>query len=396
MLKKTLAVIAGTLLSCAGFAADVTLREDHPDTYTVVEGDTLWDIASRFLNDPWLWPEIWQANSQIANPHRIYPGDVLSLVYVDGQPRLIKGQRPAIVKLSPRVRDVSGRRAVNAIPLKELQPFLEQARVITPADARSRPYVVAVEEQRLRSTMEQVVYVRGLNARPGEEFDIARATYVYREIPKHFPWEDAPREVTAEPWDSSGALTFGKLWSTVAKDWRRERSVDVLGHEVAWIGKGRVIAAGDPAQVLVLEGSVEAREGDLILPLERNPYDPTYSPHEPESVPDNMRVLAVTETNYFAGPNMVIALSRGARDGVANGQVFSVFAPSAEIRDRVKHPGGDIRTAFRPSKAMVNLPEEFAGHVMIFRTFEKVSYGLVMDGIRPVQVNYILRAPRSS
>lgn len=396
MLKKTLAVIAGTFLSCASFAADVTLRDDHPTEYTVVEGDTLWGIAKRFLNDPWLWPEIWQANSQIANPHLIYPGDTLSLVYIDGKPRLVKGQRPGIVKLSPQVRDVSGRRAVNAIPLDELEPFFEQARVITPADAKVRPYVVAIEEDHLRGAMEQVVYVRGLNARPGEEFDLARATYVYREVPKHFPWEDAEREVVTEEWDASGALTFGKLWSSVFKDWRREKNVDVLGHEVAWVGRGRVIAAGDPAQVLILQGGHEVEEGDLILPLERAPYDASYSPHEPETVPDNMRVLAVSETNYTAGPQMVVALSRGSRDGVANGQVFSVFSPAKTIRDRVKHPDGDIRTALRPSKAMVELPEEFLGHVMIFRTFEKVSYGLIMDGIRPVRVNSVLRPPRST
>lgn len=395
MLKKTLAVIAGTLLTCASFAAEVTLRDDHPTEYTVVEGDTLWGIAKRFLNDPWLWPEIWQANSQIANPHLIFPGDVLSLVYIDGKPRLIKGQRPGVVKLSPKVRDISDRQAVTAIPLEELEPFLEQARVISPADAKARPYVVSVEDSQMYGQSDRVVYVRGLNARAGDEFDLARATYVYREVPKRMPWNKGPAEVVAEPWDSSGALTVGRLWTQMT-DWRSEKSEHILGHEVIWVGRGRVIAAGDPAQVLVQPGGEEVKIGDLVLPLERAPYDSTYLPHEPDSVPDNMRVLAVADGIFRSGPMMVVALSRGARDGVANGQVFSIFSPEKEIRDRVKHPDGDLRTLFAPSKGKVTLPEEYMGHVMIFRTFEKVSYGLIMDGVRPVEINAVLRPPRST
>ncbi|MBP6079036.1 MAG: LysM peptidoglycan-binding domain-containing protein, partial [Xanthomonadales bacterium] len=130
MLKRTLAVLAGILFSASVFALDADdLRPDHPDSYTVVEGDTLWEIAGRFLNNPWQWPEIWQANDQIKNPHLIYPGDVISLVYVDGRPMLtsgrVLGQRPQNEKLSPRMRDMGGKRAVGPIPLDELEAFLE-------------------------------------------------------------------------------------------------------------------------------------------------------------------------------------------------------------------------------------------------------------------------------
>ncbi|PJA41440.1 MAG: peptidoglycan-binding protein, partial [Lysobacterales bacterium CG_4_9_14_3_um_filter_62_6] len=113
-----LAVVAGSLLAASGFAANPELRSDHPQTYTVVRGDTLWDISARFLKSPWLWPEIWQANSQIENPHLIYPGDQISLVYIDGQPRLVRGNggnRPDVVRLSPRVRNVGGDRAIQPI-----------------------------------------------------------------------------------------------------------------------------------------------------------------------------------------------------------------------------------------------------------------------------------------
>ena len=171
MLKRTLAVLAGILFSASVFALDADdLRPDHPDSYTVVQGDTLWDIAGRFLNNPWQWPEIWQANDQIKNPHLIYPGDVISLIYVDGKPMLTRGlagQRPSNEKLSPRVRDMGGRRAVGPIPLDELRPFLEHTRVLTEADADALPYVVGNEETRLRTTDLGLVYVRGIDARPG-------------------------------------------------------------------------------------------------------------------------------------------------------------------------------------------------------------------------------------
>ena len=121
MLKRMLAVVAGALFAASGFAVEPELRDDHPQTYTVVRGDTLWDISARFLKSPWLWPEIWQANSQIENPHLIYPGDVISLVYVDGDPRLVRG-RPDTVKLSPRVRSSGPQDAITAIPLNRIKP----------------------------------------------------------------------------------------------------------------------------------------------------------------------------------------------------------------------------------------------------------------------------------
>lgn len=400
MLKRTLAVVAGILFGASVFALDADdLRPDHPDAYTVVEGDTLWDIAGRFLNNPWQWPEIWQANDQIKNPHLIYPGDVISLVYVDGRPMLtsgrIAGQRPSNEKLSPRVRDMGGKRAVGPIPLNELRAFLEHTRVLTEADADALPYVVGNEETRLRTTEMGYVYVRGLDARPGTMVDIVRPTFVYREIQKGAPWQHKPREVRSDDWNPSQGLTLGTLWSDHVGRYWRERNTEILGHEVVQVARARVIAEGDPATLEIRRGELEARAGDLILPVDESPYDPSYSQHAPENVPDNMRVLAVSDGFHVTGPARVVALSRGARDGVSNGQVFAVMNQGERVRDTVKHPSGDMRAAFNPKKKWVTLPEEFAGHVMIFRTFEKISYGLVMDGKRPIFINDIAREPQS-
>lgn len=395
MLKRMLAVVAGALFAASGFSAEPQLRDDHPQTYTVVRGDTLWDISARFLKSPWLWPEIWQANTQIENPHLIYPGDVISLVYVDGQPRLIRGGRPDVVKLEPRVRSSGPRDAITTIPLNEIRPFLDKTRVLNSSDAADLPYVVSAEESRLYSAPGHVIYVRGLNARPGDQVDIVRPTVVFREVPAGFLWGRSERKYEKKPYTGVRQVTFSSLWQEAADKWPSKKHVDVLGHELMFIARGRVVREGDPSTVSLLSSELEVAKGDLIVPVDANPYDASYLPHAPDVVPDNMRVLAVSDAARYTGPMRVLALSRGARDGVSNGQVYSIFQQGEVLRDNVKYAKEDLRTTFSDRKAMATMPDEFLGHVMIFRSFERVSYGLVMDGIRPIQVNDVIRAPQS-
>src|SRR4249920_2947823 len=136
MFKRLLAVLTAMLLTLATYAYAAEMVQDHPSTYTVRKGDTLWDISARFLKKPWLWPEIWQANPQVKNPHLIYPGDVLSLVYVNGQARLVSDNNNG-----PQIKVGE---AITAIPLSEVEPYLKQLTVV--ADPKSLPYVVGLEE----------------------------------------------------------------------------------------------------------------------------------------------------------------------------------------------------------------------------------------------------------
>jgi nucleoid-associated protein YgaU len=134
MRKSLLALL---LLAAGGLAqADVQLKDGHPDRYTVVKGDTLWDISGRFLRQPWKWPEIWHANPQVENPHLIYPGDQLSLVYIDGQPRLMlnRGESRGTIKLSPQVRSTPMAEAIPTIPLEAINSFLLSTRIIDTPD----------------------------------------------------------------------------------------------------------------------------------------------------------------------------------------------------------------------------------------------------------------------
>src|ERR1700754_3823667 len=171
MIKKFAMLLGGMLFTVVVYAAAAQIRPDHPDTYTVRKGDTLWDISARFLSKPWLWPEIWQANPQVRNPHLIYPGDVLNLSMVGGGPR---------IGLQPRVRTDGD--AVTAIPLSELRMFLKELRVMDANDVEQAPYVIAFEEKHLRRTPASKTYARHLDsARPGQRWAIVRPTNRFRD-----------------------------------------------------------------------------------------------------------------------------------------------------------------------------------------------------------------------
>jgi hypothetical protein len=388
MFKPILALVAAATLSVAVFAADSDLRSDHPDTYVVQKGDTLWDIAGRFLNHPWLWPEIWQANPQVENPHLIYPGDVLSLVYLDGRPLVQVGRGD----FGPRVRR-STEDAITTIPLSAVEPFLERMRMLDEDEVRRLPYVLAIEEDRLRGQEGMLVYVRGFDADVGTRVVVLRPTQVYRDVPDGFPWSSSPRHVEATDWEHHRGQTLGGWWDSHASLPGYKKHTEFLGYEVMEVAQGEVLRGGDPSTVLVQFGDAEIKEGDLVVAGGSMPFDLTFTPRPPPQVPENMRVIAIKGGMEFGGRNMVVALSKGARDGVENGQVYSVFNPGAIVRDDTEFSENDTRTLFKPSKADVQLPEEFAGHVMVFRTFEKVSYGLVMDGIRPVRIYDVLHEP---
>lgn len=390
MLKQLLAVVAGAALALAVFAAeDVELRADHPDVYVVQRGDTLWDIAGKFLTKPWLWPEIWQANPQVQNPHLIYPGDRLSLAYLNGRPYV---QNTG----GPQVRRESLADAIKAVPLGQIEPFLEDFRLMDESEVERLPYVVALEENRLRATTGQIAYVRGADFAPGTKVTISRPTFAYYDVPANYPWDVEYKLPQALEWTSHRGRTMSRWWNESVWVLRgKQRHTDYLGHEVLDIGQGEVLRGGDPATVLIQYGDVEIRKGDLVLTETTLPFDLEFFPRAPAAVPDNMRVMAFHRDDALTaiGPRQVVALNRGVQHGVENGHVFSIFEPGDVIRDEVEFADADFRTTFSDRKAMVELPAEFVGHVMIFRTFDGVSYGLIMDGIRPVKLGDVLREP---
>jgi len=373
MLKRLLAVFTAMLLTLATFAFAAELRQDHPDTYTVVKGDTLWDISARFLQKPWLWPEIWQANPQVKNPHLIYPGDVLSLAYLNGQARVVSEPGPEI-----RTGD-----AISAIPLAELEPYLKQLTVV--ADPKSLPYVVAMEEDRLLTSAGQVAYVRGLvNPQPGDEVQIARAVNVFatgKAKNGRYSGGVSPLDFRADR--LHGHWGYG--------DNPGEAHGTRLGYEMMIHSNAEVTRVqGDIAIVLLKEEGREVRVGDRVMPVEEHPYDAYFYPQAPTSIPDGARILAVPDGLQSSGTHQVVALSIGSADGAHNGTTFSVWHDGAIVGDMVAH-----RNNIAIANSGSAMPDDYLGHVMIFRTFDRVSYALVMDGIRPVRVGDLLKDPDS-
>ncbi len=360
------------MLTVAAYATAVEVNGGHPDTYVVRKGDTLWDIAGRFLQKPWLWPEIWQANPQIANPHLIYPGDVLSLAYLDR------------VTAQPGPRTEA---PVTGVPLSEVEPFLKQLRVVDSID--QLPYVAGLEDNRLRATSGQTVYVRLADAQVGQRWAVVRPTVRYGQ-PK--PTED----LTANGDVTPGS---GNLWQAYnAPNHRR----GVLGYELAQVGLGtltKVAGGKTEASTLVLDANTNGREvraGDRLVPVEAQPYDLQFFPHVPAASLESLdvRVLAVTDMFNAGGPRDVIAISAGRSQGVDNGTVFSLWRQGSHVAHRMKYPNSS-RMDDSPSTGAgrVSLPDEYAAHAMVFRTFDNVSYALVMQGVKPVKVGYSAQHP---
>ncbi|MGV8932383.1 MAG: LysM peptidoglycan-binding domain-containing protein [Luteimonas sp.] len=367
------------LLMVATYAAAQGLRSDHPDTYVVVRGDTLWDIAGKFLQRPWLWPEIWQANPQIRNPHLIYPGDIISLAYLDR------------VGVQPGPR--TDAQPINAIPLSDIEPFLKDLRVVDNFD--QLPYVVSLEEDRLRGSQGQVAYIRGLpTARPGERYLVVRPTVRYTHLTRSGLCCDL---MHTDDLDYRGRRTidFQNYWANVVMP---DKGNELLGFEMMRVNVGTITrgeVGGIKASTLVLdEAGREVRTGDRLIAVDAQPYDLQFFPHPPKQqmAYGRARVLAITDNLTFGGPRDVVALSVGAREGVDNGTVFSIWREGSNVVDRVeKGPDRDSQSVFFENK--VRLPDEFAGHVIVFRTYDKVSYGLVMDSIKSTHVGYHLKHP---
>jgi len=372
MLKRLLAVFTATFIALAGIAFAAELRQDHPSTYVVRKGDTLWDISARFLQKPWLWPEIWQANPQVKNPHRIYPGDVLSLVYIGG--------RPYLSSSGPQIKTGD---AIGAIPLSQIEPFLKELTVVN--DVESLPYVIGLEEDRLLSSAGQVAYVRGLSgAQAGQVVQIAR------------PMQDYVR---GKNFDYATDLNYRgerlhQNWSThwaaggASRDAPKGKR-GLLGIELNKQALGEITQIqGEIAVVVLRDEGREVRVGDRVLPAEAAPYDSSFMPQAATNFPAHARVLSVTDAIRVGGPQTVIALSVGSSDGVRNGTTFSLWHDGAIRPDNVKH-----KFPLNAKSDSVAMPDDFLGHAMVFRTFDKVSYALIMDGIRPVRTGDLLKSP---
>lgn len=321
------------------------LNPSHPDTYVVVSGDTLWDISAMFLRDPWYWPEIWQINPQIANPHLIYPGDILSLAFLDdGRPVVIREGGPGnTVRLSPRIRVEPLEEAIPTIPYATLRAFLSRSSILAESELDSLPYIVAQRESLIGAAGNDV-YVRGVDGAAGTPFNVVHLG-----------------EPLVDPDDDT-----------------------VLGYEGIFVGEGRLRATGDPSTLRLVTTTREALNGDfLVSPEESLPAN--FLPRAPESGIDG-RIISVVDGISLIGQYQVVVLNRGARHGIEPGHVLRAFRTGEEIVDEVRG-GRGLR------REKVRLPDEPAGTIMVFRSFDRMSYALVMEATSELQVLDTVRNP---
>lgn len=386
MMRRIIAGLAGLAITLTVYAAGVALVDSHPDRYTVKRGDTLWTISQRFLKQPWLWPEIWQVNPQVRNPHRIYPGDELVLGTGSRGPYLSNE------RLGPQVRSDDNAQAIEPLPLGILKPYLKNTRILGKDQIDLAPHVVGIEDNRLRGATGQLIYVRGLDAQPGQRYAVLRPLGRYYDLPTK---DDAPRELKRHEYESRDGRP-SLIWHHGPIDFTLRGKVRFLGYEVLEYGSVEVTRAGNPASALVTSSDFEVKAGDLVLPIEERPYDDSYLPRAPDRVPEGMRVIAFSDALNAVGTHQVVALSRGAENGVENGQVYSIYHEGDTVHDETDYPVGSVRSTFNPRNRKIQLPPEFVGHVMIFRTFEAVSYGLIMDSLKPVHLHDFLHSPDST
>ena len=337
VLVVTMAVAAFTSGLLAQQGGGIPLNPSHPDTYVVQRGDTLWDISRMFLRDPWYWPEIWYVNPQVRNPHLIFPGDVLSLVYVDGKPQIrsSRGETVAggVERLSPRIREESLADAITTIPYAAIAPFLSRGMVLERNEINDLPYVMAVRDLRLLGSAGNDVYVRG---------DVADVDTVYSVV--------NVGERLVDPDDGA-----------------------VLGYEGVYVGDGRISRLGDPATLALVSSQRETRKGDRLV-TRNDPPPLQFKPRAPDR-PVEGQIMHVVDGLSQIGQYQVVVINRGSRDGLEQGHVLSVWQAGPRVADRFD-PGLLGRK--------VTLPDELAGTLMVFRTYDRLSYALVMEAEGPM------------
>jgi LysM repeat protein len=330
----------------AGVPLDA-LAPNAPDQHIVVPGDTLWGISSLFLKSPWRWPELWGMNrEQIQNPHRIYPGQVLRLIKRDGRAFLQVGDGGAAgtTKLSPRVRSTAlDENVIASIPQHLIEPFLNEAVVLDSDELAAAPRIVAAPEGRVLATQGDAAYVRGIG-QPQDNYRVFRR---------------------AQP----------------LKD---RKSGEVLGYEAVYVGAAdlaRMPAQADEAATVTLrQVRLEIGAGDRLAPVPARSFR-SYVPHAPDR-PVEAHIVSVYGDALQAGQNQIIAINKGEADGMERGHVLAIWRAGRDITDR---------TGDKPER--VRLPDEKHGVALVFQTFKRVSYALIMTVKEPVSAGDRISQP---
>jgi hypothetical protein len=383
MFRNIITLLTFCCLSFHLSAQEVVLKKNHPQRHVVVKGDTLWGISSKFLKDPWLWPQVWKLNrAEIKNPHLIYPGDVVFLDYSSGSPQL-KLLRETITLQPGIVEEPLEKSAVHTIPLNVIAPFLSQPLVIEKDQLANSPRIVAGQDNRVILSQGTKIYINKVEENDGLDW------FVYR-----------PGQTLIDP-----------------------DSKENLGIEAIYLGDARMTKYGEPASAIITKSKEEIFVKDRLVPAGDEAIT-NFVPHAPETDIKG-RIIKIYGGLAEAGPESIVAISRGAQDGLEIGNVLAINRygriikdpePSKEAKDgsdatpKLKElnfevskdaDGKPIVNFEKKAKndglnlepGMIKLPDERVGLMMVFRVFDRVSYGIIMQASEPINTKDAVQTP---
>jgi len=362
------AIAAAAILASTApvVAQDLRLADNAPQAYTVQKGDTLWGISGKFLRDPWRWPDVWRMNrEQIRNPHLIYPGDVIRLDYVDGQPQLslargtTQGQPLQTVRLEPSARQTAlDREAIPTIPPGDIEPYLTRPLVTGPEGLKGSAEIVAGRDRdRVIRGDGDRVYVVGVDPKAGDLW------YMYRPV--------------------------GPILSIDRKS--------TLGFEYRFLGTARVERFNEVSTLLIENSKEEIVIGDRLVPAPREAIV-NYVPHAPSREVDG-RIIATARDTIELARGSIVTIDRSVNDGVDVGTVLAIYRGVAPIADPRPNEDQPVivrywdQTIFWKGTRYLDVPQERTGLLFVFRTFDRVAYAILLNTTDPVQVGDFVRKP---
>ena len=338
----------------SGDTATPVANPTAPMHYTVKRGDTLWGIASMYLKDPWLWPEVWIINPQVPNPHLIYPGDKLALAYGAGGRMEVRLEEAGVARLDPRLRSDPLASAIPTIPYSAIAAFLSRPTLLSDEEIRRAPYVLAFRDMHQVAGSYNEVYVRKLQATENSRFAVMHIA-----------------TPLVDPDD-------GK----------------VLGYEGIYTATALVKRPGEPAKAVLIDPARETLAGDRLVssdndvPINFTPAAPTTDIHG--------RIIDVVGGTDLVGQFYVVAINRGKHHGIEPGNVLAVDKEGDVVRDlytngrSLMNTTTGFSTAFAPK---VKLPDERAGTLLVFKVYDRMSYGLIVGASNTIHVGAPVHNP---
>jgi len=338
---------ATTVISDAG----AVLKPSAPKSYVVRRGDTLWGIANTFLRDPWLWPEIWYLNPDIHNPHRIYPGDSVRLA-VRGNGRtaleVVRGGGGAAARLEPMLRSVPLEGPIATIPYSMIAAFLSRPGVLTGDEVKAAPYIVALRDDHQIAGSGHDLYVKKLDGESGARYSVMHI--------------DEPL--------------------------RDPQSGRKLGYLAIYTGTAQLTRPGTVAKATLTDSARETLQGDVLIAEDISPTS-DFAPHAPTQAVDG-RIIAVVDNVLLAGQYEVVALNRGSQDGLERGSVLTIDLAGQRVDDFCAKIEGESTCWAHHSQ---RLPDESSGTLLVFKTYERMSYALILSDIVPINIGDRVRNP---